>query len=116
MEVNLSVRVNEKDLSLMGLACTLSCAHTTCISTPRAEGGIGPSRPELIAAPGGGGTLVYVTIMGNERPHISGMIISQPCVYRKKRKKKKKVKKKEKRSGMRKTQDTDHFVSRYDWQ
>lgn len=93
MEVNLSVRVNEKDLSLMGLACTLSCAHTTCISTPRAEGGIGPSRPELIAAPGGGGTLVYVTIMGNERPHISGMIISQPCAYRKKKKKEEKSKK-----------------------
>lgn len=85
LEVNLSVRVNEKDLCLMGLACTLSCAHTTCISTPRAEGGIGPSRPELIATLGGEGTLVYVTIIGNERPHISGMIISQPLSIKKKK-------------------------------
>lgn len=59
------MRVNEKDLCLMGLLAP-SSALRVWISTSRAEGRIGPSRPELIAAIGGGGTLVYFTIIGNE--------------------------------------------------
>lgn len=69
-----------------GPTYTLRYAHTIWISTSRAEGRIGPSRPELIAAIGGGGTLVYVTIISNERPHISGHDNLAAVVYIKKKK------------------------------
>ena len=56
-----------------------SYTQATSISASGAEGRIGPTRPELIAALEGGGTLLYVTAMGYGRPHVSGTITYAVC-------------------------------------